>query len=199
LDDILDGETRNAIASHDLLDVVRSTNRTPVQIELISDEIESKLDNITIGRDSIQKIVLMNANQRASDLGLKILDFRFKRVKYVEEVQQRVYERMISERVRIAEKFRSEGRGEASKISGEKEKELSKILSDADRIAAETRGKADAEAASIYNNSYNKNQQSRDLYEFVKTMEAYEQTFDKNTQIVLTTDSEFYKFLMKLR
>lgn len=199
LDDILDGETRNAIASHDLLDVVRSSNRIPVQIELISDEIESKLDNITIGRDSIQKIVLMNANSRASDLGLKILDFRFKRVKYVEEVQQRVYERMISERVRIAEKFRSEGRGEASKISGEKEKELSKILSDADRIAAETRGKADAEAAAIFNNSYNKNAQSRELYEFIKTMEAYEQTFDKNTQVVLTTDSEFYKFLMKLR
>jgi len=199
LDDILDGETRNAIASHDLINVVRSTNRTPVQIELISDEIESKLDNITIGRDSIQKIVLMNANQRASDLGLKILDFRFKRVKYVEEVQQRVYERMISERTRIAEKFRSEGRGEASKISGEKEKELSKILSGADRIAAETRGKADAEAAAIYNAAYNRNQQSRELYEFIKTMEAYEVTFDEGTQVILTTESEFYKYLMRLR
>ncbi|NCQ12377.1 MAG: protease modulator HflC [Bacteroidetes bacterium] len=199
LDDILDGETRNAIASHDLINVVRSTNRTPVQIELISDEIESKLDNITIGRDSIQKIVLMNANQRASDLGLKILDFRFKRVKYVEEVQQRVYERMISERTRIAEKFRSEGRGEASKISGEKEKELSKILSGADRIAAETRGKADAEAAAIYNAAYNRNQQSRELYEFIKTMEAYEVTFDAGTQVILTTESEFYKYLMRLR
>lgn len=199
LDDILDGETRNAIASHDLLEVVRSTNRTPTQIELISDEIEAKLDRIAIGRDSIQKIVLVLANQRAADLGINILDFRFKRIKYVEEVQQRVYERMISERIRIAEKFRSEGRGEASKISGEKEKELSKILSDADRLAAEIRGKADAEAASIYNNAYNRNAQSRELYEFLKTMEAYEQTFDQGTQVILTTDTEFYKYLMKLK
>lgn len=199
LDDILDGETRNAIASHDLLEVVRSSNRVPVQIELINDEIEARLDKITIGRDSIQHIVLKLANERASDLGISILDFRFKRIKYVEEVQQRVYERMISERVRIAEKFKSEGRGEASKISGEKEKELSKILSDANRLAAEIRGKADAEAASIYNGSYNKNQQSRELYEFLKTMEAYEQTFDQETQVILTTDNEFFKYLMKIK
>lgn len=199
LDDILDGETRNAIAAHDLLEVVRSTNRTPVQIELISDEIEARLDKITIGRDSIQKIVLKTANERSADLGIKILDFRFKRIKYVEEVQQRVYERMISERDRIAEKFRSEGRGEANKISGEKEKELAKILSDADRLAAEIRGKADAEAAAIYNNSYNKNVQSRELYEFLKTMEAYEQAFDKETQIILSTDSEFYKYLNRIK
>lgn len=199
LDDILDGETRNAIASHNLLEVVRSSNRTPVQIELINDEIEARLDKITIGRDSIQHIVLELANQRASDLGISILDFRFKRIKYVEEVQQRVYERMISERVRIAEKFKSEGRGEASKISGEKEKELAKILSDANRLAAEIRGKADAEAASIYNNSYNKNLQSRELYEFLKTMEAYEQTFDQGTQVILTTDNEFFKYLMKIK
>lgn len=199
LDDILDGETRNAIAAHDLLEVVRSTNRVPIQIELISDEIEARLDEISIGRDSIQKIVLKAANERSADLGIKILDFRFKRIKYVEEVQQRVYERMISERVRIAEKFRSEGRGEASKISGEKEKELAKILSDADRLAAEIRGKADAEAAGIYNNSYNKNTQSRELYEFLKTMEAYEQAFDKETQIILSTDSEFYKYLNRIK
>lgn len=199
LDDILDGETRNAVAAHDLLEVVRSTNRVPVQIELISDEIEARLDKISIGRDSIQKIVLKAANERSADLGIKILDFRFKRIKYVEEVQQRVYERMISERVRIAEKFRSEGRGEANKISGEKEKELAKILSDADRLAAEIRGKADAEAAGIYNNSYNKNAQSRELYEFLKTMEAYEQAFDKETQIILSTDSEFYKYLNRIK
>lgn len=199
LDDILDGETRNAVAAHDLLEVVRSTNRVPVQIELISDEIEARLDKISIGRDSIQKIVLKAANERSADLGIKILDFRFKRIKYVEEVQQRVYERMISERVRIAEKFRSEGRGEANKISGEKEKELAKILSDADRLAAEIRGNADAEAARIYNNSYNKNTQSRELYEFLKTMEAYEQAFDKETQIILSTDSEFYKYLNRIK
>ncbi|TNE74705.1 protease modulator HflC [bacterium] len=199
LDDILDGETRNAVAAHDLLEVVRSTNRTPVQIELISDEIEARLDRIAIGRDSIQKIVLKAANERSADLGIKILDFRFKRIKYVEEVQQRVYERMISERVRIAEKFRSEGRGEASKISGEREKELAKILSDAERLAAEIRGKADADAAAIYNNSYNKSAQSRELYEFLKTMEAYEASFDKETQIILSTESEFYKYLNRLK
>lgn len=199
LDDILDGETRNAIAAHDLLEVVRSKNRTPVQIELISDEIDSRLQDISIGRDSIQKIILTAANEKASDLGIRVLDIRFKRIKYVEEVQQRVYERMISERVRIAEKFRSEGRGEARKISGEREKELNSILSDANRIAAEIRGDGDAEAAAIFNRAYNRNTSSRELFSFIKTMEAYENTFDEGTQIILSTDSDFYKYLMSYK
>lgn len=198
LDDILDGETRNAIASHDLLEVVRSSNRQVDSSAIQTDVIDITLEDIEIGRDSIQVMILKSANARSSDLGIEILDFRFKRIKYVEEVQQRVYERMISERNRIAEKFRSEGRGEAASIAGEREKELNSIESQAMKIAAETRGKADAEAASIYNRAYNRNSSARDLYEFVKTMETYQETFSDETSVILSTDSEFYKYLKSI-
>jgi membrane protease subunit HflC len=198
LDDILDGETRNAIASHDLLEVVRSSNRQVDSSAIQTDVIDIRLEDIEIGRDSIQVAILKSANARSSDLGIQILDFRFKRIKYVEEVQMRVYERMISERNRIAEKFRSEGRGEAASIGGEREKELNSIESQAMRTAAETRGKADAEAAAIYNRAYNRNNSSRELYEFVKTMETYEETFSDETSVILSTDSDFFKYLKSI-
>lgn len=198
LDDILDGETRNAVANHELIELVRTSNREPSEEIMVSDIINTKLEDIFVGRDSIQVIILREVNKRASDLGIKILDFRFKRIKYVREVQERVYERMISERTRIAEKFRSEGRGEASKISGNRDKDLKEISSTADRTAAEIIGKADAQAAAIYNNVYNRNNASRELYGFIKTMEAYQSTFDKETSVILSTDSEFYKYLMKM-
>lgn len=197
LDDILDGETRNAIASHDLIEVVRSTNREVQQSVSLSELINASLEPINIGRDSIQVMILKSANKRALDLGIEVLDFRFKRIKYVEEVQKRVYERMISERERIAAKFRSEGRGEAARIEGEREKELDRIESKAERTAAEISGKADAEAAAIYNNAYNRNNSSRDLYEFIKTMEVYEDSFDKETKLILSTESDFYKYLKR--
>src|SRR5690606_29800512 len=123
LDDILDGETRNAVAAHDLLDIVRSTNRDPEIVEDFMEQLE-KLEEISIGRDTIEKIILARANERTTDLGIHILDFRFKRMNYVDEVRDRVYDRMISERKRIADQFRSEGQGEALKIRGNKEKDL---------------------------------------------------------------------------
>lgn len=197
LDDILDGETRNTIASHDLVEIVRSSNRTPEIDSLYMDE--QRLEQIFVGRDKIQALVLESANSRTSDLGIVILDFRIKRINYVSEVQKRVYERMISERERIAEMFRSEGRGEASRIAGDKDRELKRIESDAERQAQEIMGRADARAAAIYTRAYNKNQQSRDLYEFVKTLEAYERTFDKETSIILSTRSEFYRMLRQMK
>jgi membrane protease subunit HflC len=194
LDDILDGETRNAVASHDLLDIVRSTNREPEITDDYMQEIES-LEDITVGRDAIERIVLERANERTSDLGIRILDFRFKRISYVEEVRERVYERMISERKRIADQFRSEGQGEARAIDGERERDLAQIQSEAFREAEEIRGRADAEATRIYASAYNRNAQSRALYEFTRTMEAFEKTLDGQTSIIISTDSDLYRFL----
>ncbi len=195
LDDILDGETRNAIAAHNLVELIRSTNREPISEGIIADIVTDSLEVIQTGRDVIQEQIQELANERASDLGIAVLDFRFKRINYVEEVRRTVYDRMISERNRIADKFRSEGQGESSRINGEKERELLRIQSEAFREAETSRGKADAEAAAIYNQSYNRSRSARELYDFTKTMEAYISTIDKETSLIISTDSEFYKFL----
>jgi membrane protease subunit HflC len=195
LDDILDGETRNAVASHNLVELVRTSNREPDLEAEIFEAIEDSLETIEVGRDAIQEIVLELANERTSDLGIEVLDFRFKRINYVEEVRLTVYDRMISERNKIADLFRSEGQGEASRIEGEKERELLEIQSEAFRQAREIRGRGDAEAAAIYNNAYNRNTSTREFYDFIKAMEAYDTAFDGNTSIFLSTDSEFFKYL----
>ncbi len=195
LDDILDGETRNAVASHNLVELVRTSNREPDLEAEIFEAIEDSLETIEVGRNAIQDIVLELANERTTDLGIEVLDFRFKRINYVEEVRLTVYDRMISERNKIADLFRSEGQGEASRIEGEKERELLEIQSEAFRQAREIRGRGDAEAAAIYNNAYNQNSSTRELYDFIKAMEAYETAFDGNTSIFLSTNSEFFKYL----
>lgn len=197
LDDILDGETRNAIASHNLLDLVRSTNRNPEITEEFMEELEV-LEKIQVGKAKIEQIVLDKANERTSDLGVRILDFRFKRMNYVDEVRDRVYDRMISERNRIADQFRSEGQGEARIIEGSKELELAEIQSNAFRAAEEIKGKADAEATAIYASAFNQNRQAVDLYKFLRTMESFEKSMDEKTSIILSTDSEFYKYLNSL-
>lgn len=196
LDDILDGETRNAVASHDLLDIVRSTNRTPAVSELYLAEMET-LDTIKVGRDQIEKLILKKANERTADLGIRILDFRLKRMKYVDEVRNKVYDRMISERNRIADQFRSEGQGEARKIEGNKERDLAKIQSEATLQSEIIRGKADAEATAIYAAAYNQSAQARDLYSFLKSMETLEKSLDSNARIILSTDSELFKYLKR--
>lgn len=198
LDDILDGETRNAVASHDLVELVRTSNREPDLEADIFEVIEDSLETIEVGRSAIQDIVLELANERASDLGIAVLDFRFKRINYVEEVRITVYDRMISERNKIADLFRSEGQGEASRIEGEKERELLEIQSIAFREAREIRGRGDAEAAAIYNEAYNRNASTREFYEFMKAMEAYETAFDGETSVFLSTDSDFFKYLKSI-
>lgn len=196
LDDILDGETRNAIASHDLLEIVRSSNREPDTTgALMLEVVEDSLEDINTGRQQIQEDIQELANQRAADLGIAILDFRIKRVNYVQDVRQTVYDRMISERNRIADEFRSEGQGEASRINGEKERDLARIQSEAFREAEIIRGEADARAAAIYNAAYNRNNQSRELYSFVRSMDAYVKTMDKETNIILSTNSDFFRYL----
>lgn len=199
LDDILDGETRNAIASNDLLELVRSSNREPDTTSTILLElVEDSLEDISVGRDAIQEEIQRLANKRTVDLGIEILDFRLKRINYVEDVRKTVYDRMISERNRIADEFRSEGQGEASRINGEKERDLMRIQSEAFREAEIIRGKADAEAAAIYNAAYNRSPQARELYSFTKAMEAYLSSIDENTSIILSTDSEFYKYFSSI-
>ncbi|MDO6439856.1 protease modulator HflC [Cyclobacterium sp. 1_MG-2023] len=197
LDDILDGETRNAIANHNLLDIVRSTNREPEVTEEFMEELEI-LEEIEVGRDKIEEIILQKANERTSDLGVRILDFRFKRMNYVDEVRDRVYDRMISERNRIADQFRSEGQGEARKILGDKERDLAQIQSEAQRQAEEIRGRADAEATEIYASAYNQNRQSIDLYKFLRSMEALENSLDEETNLVISSDSDLFKYLKQM-
>lgn len=199
LDDILDGETRNAIANHDLVEVVRITNREPEQDIGLSVEEETNLEPIEYGRESIRQQILNAAQQRTSDLGIEILDVRLKRINYIEDVRTNVYDRMISERQRIATRFRSEGDGEASRIGGEMDRDLNEIESEAYRTAQEIRGKADAEAARIYAEAYDRSTSSRDLYDFTKSMEVLNQTVDEDTVLMLSTDGELYRYLKSSR
>jgi len=193
LDDILDGETRNTIAKHQLIDLVRSTNRPFVVAEDVSELSQPEAaERVELGRDKLTAEVLQNARRRTGDLGIEILDFRIKQINYVDEVRQEVYARMISERKRIAERYRSEGAGEAARIAGEKERELQVIESEAYRAAQEIRGKADAEAADIYAAAYNRDP---DFYRFLKSMGTLEQSFDGDTTLLLSTDGELLRYL----
>ncbi|MFN2337274.1 MAG: protease modulator HflC, partial [Bacteroidales bacterium] len=183
LADILDGETRDYIAGHNLEEIVRSVNRTPTSSGLIGEEAGDTLSDIETGRLAIEKMILISSNDKVNDLGIVILDVRIKRLNYVEDVRTQIYERMKSERYRIAERFRSEGQGEASKINGEKERDLKTIQSEAFRTAEEIRGRADARAAAIYASAYDKSSSARSLYGFMKSMEAFRVTFDSTTTI----------------
>jgi membrane protease subunit HflC len=195
LDDILDGEARNAIANHDLVEVVRSTNREPAQDESSFDEGHTTLSEIQAGRESIRQEILAKAQARTGDLGIEILDVQFKRINYVEDVREKVYQRMTAERTRIADRYRSEGEGEAARISGEKERELKRIESEAYRRAQEIVGRADASATEIYAGAYDQSVDARRFYEFLKSMETLRKTASKETTLVLSTDGELFRFL----
>ena len=196
LDDIIDGETRNAVASHDLVELVRSTNRTPVVVDTLSVMIDdSVFPTITVGREKISQQILEQASERTKEIGVELLDVQIKRINYIEEVRQKVYERMITERKRIADQYRSEGQGQASKILGDKERELKSIQSQAYKEAQEIIGKADAEATAIYAGAFNQSASSRDFYRFLQTLETYKKTFSDKDVLILSTDSDYYKFL----
>jgi modulator of FtsH protease HflC len=194
LDDIIDGEVRNVVASHDLIDIVRSSARKFELSEEEQDEARSEEDEFTtkVGRDKLAQIVVEKAGRVMPDYGIELADVQFKRVSYIETVQEKVFERMISERKRIAQRFRSEGQGKAAEIEGTIEKELRSIESDAYRKAEEIRGKADGEAAGIFAAAYNKDP---NLFEFMKTLEAYRSIIDKETSLVLSTDSDLLRLL----
>lgn len=192
LDDILDGETRNAVARHDLVEVVRSTNRQPDASLLESEEETAVLETVERGRQEVIAAVLETARARTSDLGIELIDFQIKRINYVEEVRRDVFRRMIAERNRVAERYRSEGEGEAARIRGERERDLSRIQSEAYRTAQELQGTADAEATRTYAEAYNRD---ASFYAFMKSLETLEETADSNSTLILSTDADLLEYL----
>lgn len=197
LDDIIDGEIRNVIANNDLLDIVRSSDRTFERGDEIDDgQTDQTVFKPTLGRDQIAALVHKKASQVMPDYGVELEDVKIKRVNYVESVQQKVFERMISERKRIAERYRSEGQGKRAEIEGKVERELLRVRSEAYKTAEEIRGKADAEAARIYAEAYNRD---AELYTFLKTLETYKAVMNENTDLVLSTNSPLLKYLRSER
>ncbi len=193
LDDIIDGETRNAIASYNLIEAVRSTNR-PFEDEEYASETEraETLEKIAQGRDRLTRQIRDRAAEVVKEFGVELVDVQIRRINYVDEVQVKVFERMISERKRIAERSRSEGMGRAAEVRGQRERELKEIRSEAYRKAQEITGKADAEATKIYADAFGRDPE---FYQFLRTLEAYPQVVDSSTSLFIGTDSEFYKYL----
>jgi membrane protease subunit HflC len=193
LDDIIDGEIRNVIASHDLIEVVRTSARVFERGDEIDDaQNEDAVFEPKLGREKIAQLVLQKSSEVMPDYGIELADIKIKRVKYVDSVQQKVFERMISERRRIAERFRSEGQGKRAEIEGKIERELLRIRSEAYKTAEEVRGKADAQAAGIYAEAYNRDPE---LYSFVKSLDTYKSLINQDTDLVLSTDSPLLRYL----
>jgi membrane protease subunit HflC len=198
LTDILGSETRNAVAKHELIEIIRTTkDRMPLREESLMDEnsVVGALVPIQKGREKIEEEIFKEAAPKIAVFGIELLDIRFKRINYNASVRPKIYDRMISERRQIAERFRSEGNGEAARITGNRERELKKIQSEAYRRVEEIRGEADAQATAIYAKAYNQSRAAVEFYEFIQTMETYKTTIDTNTTLVLSTDSDLFKFL----
>ncbi|MFA5115075.1 MAG: protease modulator HflC [Candidatus Omnitrophota bacterium] len=198
IDDIINSATRDVITSHLLVEVVRDSNRILQSEEKGEDVIvtDEALERIDAGRETLEKAILAKAKVLAPQYGIDIHDVRIKRINYVEDVRNKVYDRMIAERKRAAEKYRSEGQGKSAEIEGQVSKELKEITSEAYRQAQVIIGKADAGAVDIYGKAYNQNPE---FYSFMKTMETYKHTIDGNSTVILTTDSDYYKYLKSLR
>jgi len=193
LDDIIDPATRNFITSYKLIEAVRRSNRELDTFEIGLEDIQKEpAEKITEGRDKITQGILEQAQPKLSPFGIELVDVKIKRINYVEQVRESVYGRMIAERKQIAEKFRSEGKGEAAKIMGEKERDLKRITSEAYRTAQEIKGKADAEATKLYAQAYGIDPE---FYSFTKSLEVYNETLGENSSIVLSTSAEFLKYL----
>ncbi len=198
LDDILGSETRNAVANNNFIEIVRSTkDREPETNEISgkADSNEVAFKPISIGRRAIEEKVFQTAKSKLKDLGINLLDLRFKRINYNSQVAPDIYQRMISERQQIAEGFRSEGAGEAARILGTMEREVKKIESESYRQVQSILGEADAESTRIYAEAYGGTPERESFYEFVKTLEAYDEILDENTTVILSTESELFKLL----
>jgi len=200
LDDILGSETRNAVAKHELIEIIRTTkDREPLRDTLLTDA-EKALDMgslvpIQKGRQLVEEELFASAAEKVLVFGIELLDIRFKRINYNESVRPKIYDRMISERRQIAERFLSEGNGEAARIRGNRVRDLNKIQSEAYREVEEIRGVADAKATEIYAKAYNQNPEAVSFYEFTRTMQSYKSIISENTTLVLSTDSDLFKFL----
>jgi len=196
LDDILDAAVRNVITSYPLIETVRITNRELGTFETGADIERRPLGTITLGRPEITEKIFEQAAPKLKKFGIQLVDVKIKRINYVEKVRESVYARMIAERKQIAEKFRAEGKGEARRIEGKRDKELQRIRSEAYRKAQKIKGNADAEATRIYARAYGKNP---GFYSFVNTLKVYRETLDKDSTLVLSTDSEFFRFFKGYR
>ncbi|MBF0238425.1 MAG: protease modulator HflC [SAR324 cluster bacterium] len=200
LDDILGSETRNAIAKYELIELIRTTSdRVPLRDALLTDA-ELKQDigalvPIVKGRKQVERDIFIAAAEKVRVFGIELLDIRFKRINYNESVRPKIYDRMISERRQIAERFLSEGNGEAARIRGNRVRDLNKIQSEAYRQVEEIRGAADAKATEIYAKAYNQSHEAVAFYEFTRTMQSYKAMIGENTTLVLSTESDLFKFL----
>jgi modulator of FtsH protease HflC len=192
LDDIMDGITRNFITRHNLVDVVRDSNRIlEAKVEAEDIAADTALEKIEEGRETITRRILETARGVVKEYGIELIDLRIKRINYIQSVQQKVFERMISERKRSAEQMRSEGQGVRAEIKGQMDKELKRITSEAYKQVQSIRGKADAEATRIYAAAYSKDPA---FYDFLATMEMYPEAL-KGSKAILSTDSDFLKYL----
>jgi membrane protease subunit HflC len=203
LDDILGSETRNAVAKHELIEIIRTTkDRVPLRDTLLSDtETEQEIGSlvpIQKGRKLVEGEIFAAAAEKVRVFGIELLDIRFKRINYNESVRPKIYDRMISERRQIAERFLSEGNGEAARIRGNRVRDLDKIQSEAYRKVEEIRGLADAKATEIYAGAYNQSPEAARFYEFTRTMQAYRSIIAEGTTLVLSTDSDVFKFLKSM-
>ena len=202
LDDILGSETRNAVAKHELIELIRTTKeRTTLRDALLSDTDQRTLGGlvpIQKGRALVEAEIFAEAAPKVEVFGIELLDIRFKRINYNESVRPKIYERMISERRQIAERFRSEGNGEAARINGNREREMNRIQSEAYREVEEIRGDADAKATGIYAAAYNRTQEAADFYQFQKTMDMYKTVMEDNTTLIMSTTSEAFEYLKSM-
>jgi membrane protease subunit HflC len=200
LDDIIGSETRNVVARHDLIELVRSDKeRKPEQDAVLAEAgaAVGTLPPIKFGREALEKEILAAARQKVGIWGIELLDVRVKRINYKTGVIEKIYDRMISERLQIAERFRSEGAGEAAKIEGKKDKDLQRIQSDAYRKTQEIKGKADAQASEIYAKAYTASPRAADFYAFMKTLDTYKTTLGRDSTLILTTDSDLFRLLKR--
>jgi modulator of FtsH protease HflC len=201
LEDILGSETRNSIAKHDLIEIVRSDkNRQPLHDESLKGGPGGTgtigvLPPIEMGRQKIEEEIKQAAAEKLGEFGIAVLDFRIKRVNYNPDVLDRIYQRMISERLQIAQRFRSEGEGESARIAGQRERDLNEIRSNAYRQVQQIRGEADAKASEIYAKAYTQDSQAAEFYTFLKTLETYHKIFTKDSTLVLSTDSDIFSLL----
>ncbi len=203
LDDILDAATRDAVSSLVLVEAIRNSNRLIEEKRLRKetsgdvgfDLSEVALEKIESGREKLTRDILMRAKKMTPSYGIELVDVRIKRINYVKEVQRKVFERMISERKRAAEQYRSEGQGKKAEIEGQMSKELREIRSVAYKTAQEVKGKADAEAIEIYADAYNKDPE---FYSFTRTLETYKETVNEDTVLLLSTENDFYGYLKEI-
>jgi len=203
LEDILGSETRTAIARHELIEVVRSDkDRKPLQDDslgpLIGEGTLGVLRPIRVGRAAIEKDVFDSAAPKLAEFGIELLDVRFKRINYNQQVLERIYQRMISERLQIAQRFRSEGEGEAARISGNKVRDINEIESTAYKQIQDIQGEADAKATEIYAKAYAQKPEAAEFYKFLKSMETYRKVINTDATIVLSTKSDLFGLLKQV-